>query len=878
MLMLEKDLEHQIKKAVLANTITSFEVNISKDLVENDIILKVNNKLLSVSEKLKISFPCKFSSLVKSWCESVYNSSYKYNKKILDYTKYPQQIIDMYNRGELIKHIDYWSNSSVFQKTFIREEYYLMKNEDNDIIAFIVFRNLSTERLLEEEKQKKKLERYAYVDSVTGGDTYIKFKNDLRKIKKPGYIVSMDIHSFKIVNSVCGISKGDQVLRFVWASIKSTINQDDLAGHINADHFILYLNETSQEQIKRTLENITITLNFISADMDIPQLQAYFGVAHWNAQDKIELCYNQAVAAKHDIKDRKDINVSFFDQDTTDKLIFEKNIEDKFEAALLNKNFEIWYQPKYNPETNILVGAEALVRWRQANGEMMQPGLFIPIFEKNGMIRSLDEYVFKTVCEQQKKWLEEGIDIVPISINLSRASLYFKNVASQYKWITEKIGIDPNYVPIEITESAAVNNDDISAIVGNFYQAGFPLHMDDFGSGYSSLAALNTMHFDTLKLDKSLIDFIGNYSGDRLLEHTIALAKELGMHVTAEGVEKLNQVEFLQNLKCDSIQGFFFSKPLTVENFEKSLLVSCVIESFSREKNLDYYINKIKLPIESTSIYEFIVNLTQDKLLNIKGTSEWKKEVGSTNSRSYTAEYTFLAENMILPEYREAYLNFMNREYLIKSCFGKNEIRTIEYERIYKGQLTKMRLTIHLFKMHQSDDVWMYITVSNMAGKSNFDLNFSNFINKDPLTGVFNRQNTLEYAKKAIQSSSEKQIFIILDINDFKTTNRNLGYKFGDKVLIETSNKLIDFFPDALVGRIGSDKFLVLLSYSVFQEMNSSITDLISNLKKRTERVFYKKGKEVKITVSIGYSIFPDDSENLEKLILQAEDSLKKVN
>ena len=189
------------------------------------------------------------------------------------------------------------------------------------------------------------------------------------------------------------------------------------------------------------------------------------------------------------------------------------------------------------------------------------------------MIRYLDEYVFRMVCTQQKEWLEQGRTVIPISVNLSRASLYFQNVVERYQRIADEVGIEPAYVPIEITETAALDDKSIRQLADHFYEAGFPLHIDDFGAGYSSFATLNIMHFDTLKLDKSLIDYIGNYGGDRLLEHTIALAKELGMHVTAEGVENANQVAFLQKLNCDSIQGFYYSKPLPLREFAEKIAV-----------------------------------------------------------------------------------------------------------------------------------------------------------------------------------------------------------------------------------------------------------------------------------------------------------------
>lgn len=253
------------------------------------------------------------------------------------------------------------------------------------------------------------------------------------------------------------------------------------------------------------------------------------------------------------------------------KAVEEKEIESSFDEAIQEREFEIWYQPKYNPKNNKIIGAEALVRWKRSNGELVSPGKFIPVFEKTGLIRELDEYVFRAVCYQQKYWLQKFGRIVPVSVNLSRASLYYESVVYRYKSIVDEVGVSPEFVPVEITETATVNNDNIRMMTEQFHQAGFPLHMDDFGTGYSSLSTLNMMKFDTLKLDKSLIDYIGNYGGERLLHHTIALAKELGLHVTAEGVEQEEQVEFLKKLDCDSIQGYYYAKPMPGNLFEERI-------------------------------------------------------------------------------------------------------------------------------------------------------------------------------------------------------------------------------------------------------------------------------------------------------------------
>lgn len=418
-------------------------------------------------------------------------------------------------------------------------------------------------------EKTKELERYAYTDPVTGGANYRRFKMLLREKTVSGYLVSMDIHSFKVVNSICGTTKGDEILKEIWLCITSKLGEQDLAAHINADRYIIFFAGKDKEAVSEKLELLTIQLNKRSAALNVPQQIPYFGISEWEPERKIEQIYNEANIARQEIKDRKDINHAFFSKDDVTRMLQEKQMEDAFEESIRNKSFEIWYQPKYSPQQRELVGAEALVRWRNKDGTLVSPGVFIPLFERNGMIRYLDEYVFRNVCMLQKRWQDDGREMFPISVNLSRASLYFQNVVERYKRITEEIGIDPRLVPIEITETAAIDNKSIRQLADNFCAAGFPLHMDDFGAGYSSFATLNVMHFDTLKLDKSLIDYIGNYGGDRLLEHTIALAKDLGMHVTAEGVETEQQVDFLQKLNCDSIQGFYFSRPLPPDQFEE---------------------------------------------------------------------------------------------------------------------------------------------------------------------------------------------------------------------------------------------------------------------------------------------------------------------
>lgn len=418
-------------------------------------------------------------------------------------------------------------------------------------------------------KDEKTLRNLAYVDSVTDGDNYACFLEKMKNRKdEPGFFVSIDINEFKLVNGICGIDKGNETLKEIWKVVSSGLREGELGAHINADHYVMFLKADSRTALVERIENLSKEIIEISSRINIISIWPYFGIYESKIQEDPETCYGFANQAKHLVRGKRKSVYAFYESIDYDKLIQEKELVDCFDNAIEKQEFELWYQPKYKSDDGTVVGAEALVRWRKEDGTLRQPLTFIPLFERNGLIANLDEYVFRKVCEQQKKWQEEGKHIFPVSVNISRASLYYDDIVQRYQVILSEVGIKPEMIPLEITESATVDNSQIKRLVERFRNVGFPIHLDDFGNGYSALSTLNMMQFDTLKLDKGLVDFIGDANGEKLLGYTIKLAKSLGMRITAEGVEYKSQVEFLQNLECDEIQGYYFSKPLPLAEFE----------------------------------------------------------------------------------------------------------------------------------------------------------------------------------------------------------------------------------------------------------------------------------------------------------------------
>ncbi len=421
-------------------------------------------------------------------------------------------------------------------------------------------------------RRRQELFRLAYKDSITGGDNFSNFKEKAKKYENTeGYVIALDISEFKLVNNVCGNASGDEVLKVIWDVILANCNDNEQAARVNADRFVIFWIESSKKTVTYRIEKLINEIEGISEQLSVPRLYPVIGIRAVEKLDDADKRYGEALRAKALVKNRRDRHYAFYDEIDYDTIVENKNMENGFEKALADKKFEVWYQPKFNSHTGKIVGSEALIRWRADDGSLISPGRFIPLFEKNGNIIRLDEYVFREVCRQQKEWQKEGIQILPVSVNISRFSLYYSNVVEKYERIINYYDVDHKYVQIEITESAIIENTVIVELIQKFNDAGFDILLDDFGSGYSSLASLNQMPFDTIKLDKSLVDYVGNENGEKLLKFIVQLVQSLGMKITAEGVEYKEQLDFLENLNCDDIQGFYFSKPLMLADFSAKL-------------------------------------------------------------------------------------------------------------------------------------------------------------------------------------------------------------------------------------------------------------------------------------------------------------------
>ena len=414
------------------------------------------------------------------------------------------------------------------------------------------------------------LRQAAYTDALTGGSNFSGF---LMKVNNAegGYMVSCDLDDYRMIASMFGAQKGDELLRGVYECIKSGLTEGEPVARVDADHFAFHLVERQRSAVLERLRQIERRIRRLSDKMGVIHLVPRFGIYAMRPEEDARRSCELANLALGAARSSADNTVAFY-QDLDQNAFFENmQLEDRFDEAIGEHQFKAYYQPKCNPKTGEIVGGEALVRWVQEDGTMLSPARFIPLFEKNGAIGKLDEYMFTCVCAQLSQWRREGLEIRPVSVNLSRASLCRQGVALAYKRILEGYGLSTWMVPLEVTESAMISDDAVISILQEFYRYGFRIEIDDFGKAQSTLPMLKLPFVDTVKLDKSLIDCIGDRKGEIMLRQVVRLCYELGLYTTAEGVEAEDQVDFLRALDCTDIQGYFFSPPLPVEKYTEKL-------------------------------------------------------------------------------------------------------------------------------------------------------------------------------------------------------------------------------------------------------------------------------------------------------------------
>ena len=426
----------------------------------------------------------------------------------------------------------------------------------------------------------RKTTKIIYTDIVTGGDNWLLFiKKGTKLLKKNGRghrkyaMVHLEMRKYRSFCTCFGVNKGEELIEQFYAVLKKEIKRDEVMAHQENAEFSLLLVYTEIAQLEARIQELENVLNTV-----LPGMKVYFGAGVYLVQPgeyDIEQLYNNAMLACEMLGEESENKTAFFDVEMNKQKLWERKVEDDMDRALANREFQVYLQPKITTSEEVLGGAEALVRWIHPSEGFIPPNRFIPIFEKNGFILKLDDYMLEEIARVQAGWLAEGRKLVPISVNVSRAHFTREDLAEHICAIVDKYQVPHNVIELELTESAFFDDKEVLLnTVQKLRTAGFPVSMDDFGAGYSSLNSLKELQIDVLKIDADF--FRGTDVEERgllIVSEVIDLAKKLNMKIVAEGIESREQVEFLTEQECDLIQGYFYAKPMPVAEFAQKYSV-----------------------------------------------------------------------------------------------------------------------------------------------------------------------------------------------------------------------------------------------------------------------------------------------------------------
>ena len=553
----------------------------------------------------------------------------------------------------------------------------LTKPYNSILIKKIISNNLERISLLEEKGKGyyNDNKHIVEIDEKIGIYNRNTFYREVRKVlstypERKYVIVRWDIDRFKIFNDTYGILEGDKLLSELGKKIIKAKNNPEIKGllvygHLSADHFIS-LWDAEYLQIDKLSAYVKQKISEIIPYYNFSLSFGMYRIVDLN-MDVAIMC-DRALLALHSVKHNYHFHYAWFNDYMRQELIEEQEIIGDMHEALEKGQFVPYFQPQYNYENGALIGAEVLVRWNHPKSGLIYPDKFIPIFEKYGLIHSVDYYIWEKTCLLLQNWIQKGINIPHISVNISRRDLYLPNFSEILISLINKYNIPISMFHLEITESAYMENpNQLIDFVNELQKKGFHVEMDDFGNGYSSLNTLKDVAVDTLKLDtKFIANDETNKRGGSILSSIIRLANAIELPVIAEGVETKEQADYLKSIGCLFMQGYYFARPMTADNYEQLLIQGNCIEMLNENnKNLvDGAADFLNATTQSTLIFNSfvggagILEYTKDSVTALRLNDKFFDIYNTTREEYADRQFHFL--DSFTNDTRQAFIDMLD--------------------------------------------------------------------------------------------------------------------------------------------------------------------------------------------------------------------------
>ncbi|WMI79831.1 EAL domain-containing protein [Anaerotignum sp. MB30-C6] len=695
-------------------------------------------------------------------------------------------------------------------------------------------------------------------------------------------IICADIERFKLVNELYGTKEGDALLRYVANMLQDKVQDLGICGRIGGDVFAIIIDHQEEYEEEFFLESIEY-INKLNASLNCVIKYGIYAIEDRTLPANI-MC-DRACLAVESIKGKYGTYCAFYDDTIRQKLLHEQFILSNMKSALTNKEFVVFYQPKFDLMTEAICSAEALVRWFHPEKGMIPPNEFIEIFENNGFITELDLYVWEEACKWIRSWIDRGNAPVPVSINMSRADIYNPNIDKILLDLLGKYKLNPSHIYLEITETAYTeNSEQMVEVVSRLKKLGFLIEMDDFGSGYSSLNMLSELPIDVIKLD---MRFVQNQDSSRnkrsIMSFVISLAKWMNLMVVAEGVETEEQVNLLKVLGCQRVQGYYFSKPLPLDSFEELIFR---VNSNNADNNKPVTISQ--LPNDRPRLSSNKKNMV---------IFDWDSQEYEAFEKVFANKYN--VKNMSTTEETQAFIHKEKSKiailiFAVTPNISMDQItNVVTLCKQYDIPVITIHSSIELMGSAVSLGVLDCIlkpyaietlnnTVENTLCRMKVvqfqkEVNINDAIVEmkkraevDFLSGLLNRSELKMQIQDFYSQQGSAGVFILIDIDHFKSINVALGYGVGDKVLCAVGEMLVSIFNETtIISRMNSDLFAVFIPFEIEKQ------ELERKLDKVCHTIAYDNANlNLTLTCSVGVCFSPDHGTNFEDLYNHADIAL----
>lgn len=666
-------------------------------------------------------------------------------------------------------------------------------------------------------------------DALTGLYNRNKMFEDTRAMTQsvPGqdYVfIRVDIDHFSLYNSSFGEKAGDELLCFFADIIRDSAEGFGTAvyGRITSDVFCLCTPFDGDHD--KLFENLNIgqkKLNEYSKDYMLKiSAGAYVITASETENLNVGECYLKASFAAQRCKHRFDSLIEYYDEETRKRIDRSITIANEMQGALEREEFVVYFQPKYRVSTNCPCGAEALIRWKHPTKGLISPGNFIPVFESNGFIAKVDYYVWEHTCRCLRKWMDAGRHPQPISVNVSRVSLYNVKLDQVLLELIRRYDIDPSLLELEITESAYMTSPErMHELVSRLHALGFRILMDDFGSDYSSLNALKNIEVDVLKIDMAFVPK-GNEieKGEIILASIIKMAKWIGMDVIVEGVETRRQRNFLEGAGCDAIQGFYYSKPIPPEEYEEEYVYSDrKMQTASAKKEAQLRADRpgTVLVIDDTEDARDMLLSYLDPFYQVE--TRDSAEEGLVYLRRNPDQVKLIIIDNIMPG--------MSGIDFLRFCQNDNDLRSIPkvmittsdsvgdqlaafdagaYDYITKPFVREIALAR---VRHVMDMTYRY------TGYDRIRQEFSMESERDQETSLLNHPSFRELSDRMMTAfPDDLKALLLIDLDNFNHISQTCGHDRGRELLHRIAQGMKrEFRKSDVIGRISGEEYAVLL-------------------------------------------------------------------